>query len=121
LLALYGVTGGEPGSLEAIARETAQTRMMITIIPYFLLACMEVGSGVLRGLGRSITSTLVSLTGACLLRIVWISTVFEHYETLEAIYVSYPISWLLSAIAAFAWVMVVLRRRIREQQSAAVQ
>lgn len=113
LLALYGVTGGEPGSLEAIARETAQTRMMITIIPYFLLACMEVGSGVLRGLGRSITSTLVSLTGACLLRIVWISTVFEHYETLEAIYVSYPISWILTAAAHLTLSLLALRKLIR--------
>ena len=122
LLALYGVTGGETGSLAAIARETAQTRLMITIIPYFLLACMEVGSGVLRGLGRSITSTLVSLAGACLFRIVWISTVFEHYETLESIYISYPISWMLTTIAHLTLSLLALRKLIRlrnEHQSLA--
>lgn len=113
LLALYGVTGGEAGSLKAIAREAAQTRLMITIIPYFLLACMEVGSGVLRGLGRSITSTLVSLAGACLFRIVWISTVFEHYETLESIYISYPISWILTTVAHLALSLLALRKLIR--------
>ena len=122
LLALYGVTGGEAGSLAAIARETAQTRLMITIIPYFLLACMEVGSGVLRGLGRSITSTLVSLAGACLFRIVWISTVFEHYETLESIYISYPISWTLTTIAHLTLSLLALRKLIKmrnEHQSLA--
>ena len=115
LLALYGITGGEPGSLEAIARDTAQTRLLITIVPYFLLACMEVGSGVLRGLGRSVTSTLVSLAGACLLRVVWISTVFRHYETLESIYISYPISWGLTAAIHLALSLLVLRRLIKNR------
>ena len=115
LLALYGVTGGEPGSLEAIAREAAQTRLMITIIPYFLLACMEVGSGVLRGLGRSITATLVSLTGACLFRIVWLKTVFEHYETLEAIFISYPISWMLTTVAHLILSLLALRKLIKQR------
>ncbi|MBO5355887.1 MAG: MATE family efflux transporter, partial [Clostridia bacterium] len=80
---------------------------------YFLLACMEVGSGVLRGLGRSITSTLVSHAGACLFRIVWISTVFEHYETLESIYISYPISWALTTIAHLTLSLLALRKLIR--------
>ena len=115
LLALYGITGGEPGSLAAIAREAAETRLIITIAPYFLLACMEVGSGILRGLGRSITATFVSLMGACLLRIVWIKTVFEHYETLESIYISYPISWGLTAAIHLALSLLALRGLIKNR------
>jgi Na+-driven multidrug efflux pump len=115
LLALYGIKDVEPGSLVAIARETAQKRLLFMIAPYFLLACMEVGSGVLRGLGRSVTSTLISLVGACLLRIVWILTVFEHYQTLESIYVSYPVSWILTATVNLTLSLLVLRRLKKEQ------
>jgi hypothetical protein len=42
--------------------------------------------------------------------------VFRTYFSLESLYVSYPISWALSAAAAFACIAVILRRRIREQQ-----
>jgi putative MATE family efflux protein len=115
LLALYGITGGEPGSLAAIAREAAQTRLMINVVPYFLLACMEVGGGILRGLGRSITATIVSLTGACLFRIVWLKTVFEHYETLEAIFISYPISWMLTTVAYLILSTLALRKLIKQR------
>lgn len=40
---------------------------------------------------------IVSLTGACAFRIIWILTVFKAQGTLESLYISYPISWLLTA------------------------
>ena len=110
LLSLYGITNGE--ALAAIAYETAMTKMRFETFPYFVLALMEVGCGVLRGLGRSMTSTVISLIGACLLRVVWLMTVFEHFLTLESIYISYPISWLLTGAAALVFVAVILRRKI---------
>lgn len=118
LLALYGVRPGEAGSLADIEYRTAVTRMMIMIVPYFTLAFMEVGSGVLRGLGRSLTSTLVSLVGSCLFRIVWIYTVFRALGTLESIYISYPISWTLTAAVHFTCSLVVLRHLMRTKEPA---
>lgn len=116
LLGLYGVVPGAAGSLEEIEYNAAVTRMLITFIPYFTLAFMEVGSGVLRGLDRSLTSTAVSLIGSCLLRVVWIYTVFRALGTLESIYISYPLSWTLTAIVHFTCCMVVIRRLIRSKQ-----
>lgn len=118
LLALYGVVPGAEGSLEAIEYNAAVTRMMIMFIPYFTLAFMEVGSGVLRGLGRSVTSTAVSLVGSCLLRIVWIYTVFRAVGTLESIYISYPLSWTLTALVHFTCCMIVIRHMIRTKTAA---
>lgn len=120
LLALYGIKGGMEGSPEALALETAFLRMLCTFIPYFLLAFMEVGGGVVRGLGKSITSTIVSLIGACLLRIVWIVTVFRFvFEAqgpmagLISIYLSYPISWGLTAAIHLTCALLALRKYIR--------
>lgn len=113
LLSLYGVVPGEEGSLLHIAYETAMTRMFITYIPYFTLAFMEVGSGVVRGLGHSVTSTAVSLVGSCLLRILWIATIFKVFGSLASIYISYPISWTLTALAHFICAMVIIRKYIR--------
>lgn len=101
VLSLYGVVSGEEGSLERIAYDTAITRIIYMVIPYFTLAFMEVGSGILRGQKYSILSTVISLIGACVFRIIWIYTVFEASPSLEIIYLSYPISWILTAIAHF--------------------
>lgn len=72
-------------------------RMGIISTSYFLCGIMDVLVGSLRGLGYSILPMLVSLSGACLFRVIWIFTIFQMYHTLFALYISYPISWILTA------------------------
>ena len=86
---------------EPHAMEAAFVRMRIMFSSYFCLAAMETVSGFLRGLGRSLLSTVNSLIGACLFRVIWISFVFSAWPSLETIYISYPISWALTAILSF--------------------
>ncbi len=107
LLSLYKVTDGAVGTLEHIAYQAATTRLLCLNVLYFV-PFMEVGCGVLRGLGRSITSTVVSLIGICGFRILWILTVFtpvltsigasEPMKALVSVYVSFPLSHILSGI-----------------------
>lgn len=89
-------------------------RMSFVSATYFLCGLMDVMVGSIRGLGYSIMPMLVSLTGACLFRVIWIFTIFQWDKTLECLYVSYPISWILTASVhllcyllvrkkAFAW------------------
>lgn len=115
LLSLYGVTNDAAGSGEAIAYSAAIIRMLYMYPMYFLLAFMEVGSGILRGLGKSMTSTTVSLIGSCVFRIVWIFTVFAAHPTLGVIYVSYPISWGLTALIHFICCTAVRKKLLRRQ------
>ena len=72
---------------------------------------MEVCCGSLRGLGYSVLPTVVSLTGACGLRVVWIFTVFAIDRSLWTLYLSYPVSWGLTALAHFICFLVVLKRQ----------
>lgn len=78
-------------------------------LTYFLCGVMDVGNGVLRAFGRSISPMLITLTGSCLLRIVWISTVFRTFARQEVIYYSYPISWALTAITLYILVFFTYR------------
>lgn len=109
LLALYGIHDGE--GVAAIAYKAAMIKMSYETLPYFILGFMEVTCGVLRGLGRSITSAVISLIGACLLRVVWLITVFEHFLTLESIYISYPVSWFVTGAVALVIVLSILHRQ----------
>ena len=112
LLSLYGVTNGPEGSLEALAMYAAETRFIYIIAPYFLCGMMEVSSGVLRGLGKSFTSMIISLVGSCVLRVLWIGFVFPTTPTLETIFISYPVTWLITTFTAFITGMIVLKKKI---------
>ena len=85
-------------------------RFSVVSVTYFLCGMMDVGSGVVRGLGYSIMPMLVSMVGACVFRVIWIFTVFRMYHTLFTLYVSYPISWVLTVIAHMICYLVVRRR-----------
>lgn len=71
---------------------------------------MDVMGGILRGMGYSILPMIVSLTGACGLRILWIVTVFAWRPTLFILYISYPISWLITFVVHFICFLVVHRK-----------
>lgn len=88
-------------------------RMRIICVPYFLCGVMDVAVGALRGMGYAIMPMLVSLTGACLFRVVWIYTIFQSNRTLECLYFSYPISWTLTFLVHFVCFAVVYRRLLR--------
>lgn len=85
-------------------------RLMLVCAPYFLCGLMDVMVGSLRGIGYSIMPMIVSLTGACLFRIIWIYTIFAMYHTQFVLYISYPISWALTAFIHFVCYMVVRRK-----------
>ena len=91
-------------------------RLSYICITYALCGMMDVMVGSLRGMGYSIMPMLVSLTGACLFRIVWIMTIFKAHHSLEILYVSYPISWGLT-FAAHLLCFLVVYGRIRRQKA----
>ena len=68
-------------------------RMGIILPTYFICGMMDVMVGQMRGIGFSIMPMVVSLAGACGLRIVWIMTIFAANHTLPVLYASYPVSW----------------------------
>ena len=75
------------------------TRLQIIGLTYFTCGIMDTMVGSIRGIGYSVLPMIVSLTGACLFRIIWIFTIFQWSHTLLTLYISYPASWVLTATA----------------------
>jgi Na+-driven multidrug efflux pump len=59
---------------------------------------------------------IVSLTGACLLRIVWILTVFAQDHSLTILYMSYPVSWFVTFAIHFLCYMLVARKKLNRMK-----
>ena len=89
-------------------------RMMFVCLPYFLCGIMDTLVGSLRGMGYSIMPMIVSLTGACVLRIVWIMTIFQMNPTLSTLFLSYPVSWFVTALAHFICYLIVHHRFMKK-------
>lgn len=90
--------------------EYGLTRFSYILLPYFLCGLMESIVGSVRGLGASIAPTIISLLGACAFRIIWIYTVFEAHKNLEMLYISYPISWLVTAFGQFVLFLILYKK-----------
>lgn len=88
-------------------------RMSIICTTYCLCGMMDVIVGVLRGIGRSIMPMLVTLTGVCAFRVVWIFTYFAAHPSLEVLYISYPISWAATFLVHTACFIFVYRKTMK--------
>lgn len=91
-------------------------RMHIILPTYFLCGMMDVMVGQLRGIGYSIMPMIVSLTGACLFRIVWIMTIFSmpQFHTLQMLYISYPVSWGLTFAIHMICYLTIARKKLQD-------
>lgn len=91
---LIGIYSSDP---EVIS--LGMLRLSIICTTYFMCGWMDTIVGSLRGMGYSVLPMMVSLTGACGLRVLWIFAVFPYFHTLTVLYLSYPISWIITAAA----------------------
>ncbi len=94
-------------------------RLRIICGTYLLCGIMDVLASSLRGLGYSVLPMVVSLVGSCLLRLIWIATIFQLHRTTFMLYISYPISWVLTALVHLICLLVV-RRKMQTRASAAL-
>ncbi len=110
LLSLYGIVDSDD-SLKSLAFWAANLRLLIIGLPYFLAGLMESCTGVLRGLGKSLVSTIISLVGACLMRVLWLWIFFPMNPTLQMIYVCYPITWALTALGSYIMILWLMKHK----------
>ena len=75
-----------------------KTRMHIALAWQSIAAFYEISGSVLRGMGKSIEPTLITVFGTCLLRIVWIYTIMPGWRGFDHLITVYPVSWAITAV-----------------------
>ena len=97
-------------SPEAIA--IGISRMLVDVAPYFLFGLQDVVTGALRGIGASFVSMILTVLGICGIRVLWIYTVFQipRFHSQTVLYVSYPLSWIVTLIIQLTAFYVIFRR-----------
>lgn len=93
---LLGIYSTSPDVIEA-----GMVRLWIIFTTYYLCGMMDGMANCIRGIGHSLMPVISSLCGACLFRIIWLFTIFQipQFHTPFCIYITYPISWILTFVA----------------------
>ena len=94
-------------------------RMWILMMPYFLCGLMNAPAGVAKSLGKAMTSTVISLIGAGALRLSILFFVFPLIPRLEVVYLSFPITWIVTATAQYICVFSALHKVGKKQREEA--
>ena len=91
--------------------EVGMLRLSVICTTYCLCGIMDVLVGALRGIGSAVLPMVVSLLGACGFRILWIYTVFQQEQSLWMLYLSYPVSWILTAVVHAVCFVLIMRKQ----------
>ncbi len=106
-------------STEVIAAGMARLKIICTV--YALCGVMDVLVGALRGIGYSVVPMIVSLIGACGLRLLWVATIFKipQYHNLTTVYLSYPITWTIT-LTVHAITFAVAAHKVLQSRNVSV-
>ncbi len=87
---------------------------MALIMPFYVFcSLLDVTAGCVRGLGKSFQIMLVSLFGACGIRLIWVFFFLPLCRTLTFLYISYPLSWGVTfAVAVGLFLLLTSPRRL---------
>ena len=80
-----------------------------TTVTYFFCGIMDLFPGALRGMGHSAVPMLLSIIGTVGTRVVWIFGVFPHHRSLAALFLSYPVSWIVTILLQVVCFYFVLK------------
>ncbi len=91
-------------------------RLKLIMPFYFFCSLMDVAASQIRGMGKSFEPMIVSLLGACGIRIAWVFLILPLDRTLINLYWSYPVSWAVTFFAQFTMFFILKHKMIKNGQ-----
>lgn len=110
---LFGSTFLSFYTNEQAVVDVGMIRLTYVALWLWINGVLDVFVASMRGMGYSTLPTIFTLFGICGFRLLWIWTVFPTHPTLEVIYLSFPLSWIItSVVQAMLW-FVLHRRKLK--------
>ena len=101
--------------------EYAMIRINYAVAVHFLCGTYEITAGALRGINRSMIPAIISILGTCLVRLIYVFTIFPIFGTVEALILVYPITWVITGTAMNTAYFLVRKKAFAEIAPAASQ
>ena len=96
--------------------EQGMIRLLFMCVPYFFCGLMNTIPGVIRGMGYSIVTTIVTIIGVCGLRVAWICTVCKlpQCSTIQWVYASFGVAWVITALAHYIYYKIAYKKTLKQ-------
>jgi len=101
-------------STDPVVIDYGVQRMLLVCLPHFICGAMGVVTGCMRGLGSSLTPMIITVFGTCALRVVWVYTIFTLAPTWIMLFLSYPVSWLVTGLVQFIAFLYLKKRAMQK-------
>ena len=88
---------------EGAVIDAGMKRVGVMGFAYCISAFMDCTIAASRGLGKTVVPTVIVVLGSCVFRVIWVYTIFAHFHTIPSLYLLYPCSWTLTAIAEIVY------------------
>ena len=99
--------------------EYAKIRMMHVMILEFMTCIYEVPCSVMRGMGRSLTPSILTIIGSCGFRILWLYTIFRKVHTFDMLMSVYPVSWIFTMSMVLTAYFIVMKKERKNMKVSA--
>lgn len=95
---------------ETAVIEAGMYRLTIMGFSYCVSAFMDCTIAASRALGKSLVPTVIVIMGSCVFRVIWVYTIFAHFQTISSLYLLYVFSWSITAIAEIIYFAGIYRK-----------
>lgn len=92
--------------------EMSCQRILLILVFEPICTFYEIPAGALRGLGYSALPAAETIIGTCLFRIIWVFTVFRHFDSLQSLYIVFPITWVVTSLLVMGSYLHLRKRMI---------
>lgn len=98
---------------EAVVIDAGMKRVRVMALAYCISAFMDCTIAASRGLDKTVVPTIIVVLGSCVFRVIWVYTIFARIHTIPALYLLYPCSWSLTALAEIIYFARCYRQAMR--------
>lgn len=98
---------------DAAVIDAGMYRLLVMGLSYPISAFMDNTIAASRGLGKSVVPTIMVFMGSCVFRLIWIYTIFEHFETITSLYLLYVFSWSITAIIEIIYFAKIYKEQMK--------
>ncbi len=98
---------------DAVVIEAGMKRLTIMGLSYGVSAFMDASIAACRGLGKSVIPTFIVIMGSCVFRVIWVYTIFAHFQTIPSLYLLYIFSWTITAVAEMIYFIAIYKKQMQ--------
>ena len=91
-------------------------RIGVMGLAYCISTFMDCTIAACRGLGETVVPTILVVLGSCVFRVIWVYTIFAYFHTIPSLYLLYPFSWGLTAIAEIIYFVRIYKKAMQVYQ-----